>query len=141
MKESITQRIFNGEKIYPYMNGKVIGIKIVYDLREHYKRILKDSNIAIALKEKGYKQINNFSEFKKLLCEDIIFLNIIEIYFNNIFNLLISDKDGEKIFAIKLKEKEEKPYTLHLVQLYCEMNREKFFNDYIDVFGNEIIFK
>lgn len=141
MEESITQRIMNGEKVYPFIDGRVIGIKVEYNLREQYETILKHSDITIKLKENGYKKITNFTEFKKLLCKDKIFLNIIKIYFNKESNFLISDKDGEKIFVIELKEKEEKPYTLHLVQSYCEMNREKFFNDYIDIFGNKIIFK
>lgn len=141
MEESITKRIMNGEKIYPFMDGKVIGIKIEYDLIEHYKKILKNPSIAIKLKENGYKEITNFTDFKRLLCKDKSFLNIIKTYFNNESNLLISDKDGEKFFAIELKESEERPYTLHLVQLYCEMNRANFFKDYIDIFGNKITFK
>lgn len=141
MKESITQRVLKGEKIYPYMGKKVICIEDVYDLTEYYKKILKQSNIMNSLKEKGYKKIDNFKEFKRLLWEDNTFLNIIKGYFNVSDSILISDKQGEKIFVVRLKEKEDKPYTLKLAQMYCEMNRENFFNDYKDVFSNEIIFK
>lgn len=141
MKESITQRVLKGEKVYPYMDKKVICIEDVYDLTEYYKKILKQSDIMNSLKEKGYKKIDNFEEFKKLLWKDNIFLNIIKGYFNVNDRILISDKQGEKIFVVRLKEKEDKPYTLKLAQMYCEMNRENFFNDYKDVFSNEIIFK
>ena len=141
MKKSITQRIYDGEKIYPYMNGKLIGIARVIDLTEQYKDIIKQPEISCELEKNNYKEINNFKEFKRLLLEDNSFLNIIKKYFNNIGKLLISDKNGEKIFEINLKESEEKPYTLKLVQLYCEMNRENFFNNYIDAFGNEITFE
>lgn len=141
MKESITQRVLKGEKIYPYMDKKVICIENVYDLTEYYKKILKQSDIMNNLKDKGYKEIADFEEFKRLLWEDNTFLNIIKGYFNVSDSILISDKQGEKIFVVRLKEKEDKPYTLKLAQMYCEMNRENFFNDYKDVFSNEIIFK
>lgn len=141
MKESITQRVLKGEKVYPYMDKKVICIENVYDLTEYYKKILKQSDIMNSLKDKGYKKIDNFKEFKRLLWEDNTFLNIIKGYFNVNDRILISDKQGEKIFVVRLKEKEDKPYTLKLAQMYCEMNRENFFNDYKDVFSNEIIFK
>ena len=141
MKESITQRVLKGEKVYPYMDKKVICIENVYDLTEYYKKILKQSDIMNSLKDKGYKRIDNFKEFKRLLWEDNTFLNIIKGYFNVNDRILISDKQGEKIFVVRLKEKEDKPYTLKLAQMYCEMNRENFFNDYKDVFSNEIIFK
>ena len=142
MKEDLTSKVLKGEKIYPYMDGKVIKISAVYDLREHFKRIIKDDDIASLLKEKGYK-VTNFLKFNNLLWEDIEFLEIIKNYFKAYDKdyTLISDRDGDQIFVARLIDKEERDYTLRLVEAYCNMNREHFFENYIDIFGNKIEFK
>ena len=141
MKEDKTGKVLKGEKIYPYMDKKVIRICACYDLREHFKRILKEEEKL--LKENGYSNITNFLQFNRLLREDIKFLNIIKNYFNEFddsYNL-ISDKDVDKMYVVRLIAKEERDYTLRLVEAYCDLNREHFFENYIDVFGNKIEFK
>ena len=140
MIEDLTEKVLKGEKVYPYMNGKVIQISVVWDLREHFKHILKQPNIIEKLKENDYSEITNFQTFNRLLWEDITFLNIIKTYFD-LDKPLISDKYADKIYAINLKNKEERKYTLRLVESYCDLNREHFFTNYIDVFGNKIEFK
>lgn len=136
-----TEQVLNGKEIYPYMDGKIIHISIMYDLREHYKRILKLNAVIDLLKEKGY-EVKTFLKFKDLLIEDIDFLDtVVRNYFAGLERVLISDRDTEKIYGVTLKDKKEPKYTLRLVERFCDLNREHFFEDYIDVFGNKIEFK
>ena len=140
MKEDLTSKVLKGEKVYPYIDGKVIRVSVGWDMREQYKYILKQDFIIDYLKDNNYKEITKYSEFNKLLWEDIKFLNIIKTYFD-IKKPLISDKDGNYIYAVNLIEKEDKEYTLRLVESYCNLNRSNFFEEYIDIFGNKITFK
>ena len=140
MKEDLTSRVLNGEKVYPYMEGKIVRLSVCYDLREHYKYILKQKEIVKELEKNNYKEITSFSHFNRLMIEDITFLNIIKKYFN-INKILISDKDCDYIYGIDLLDEQPHNYTLRLVEGYCNLNRGHFFNDYIDIFGNKITFK
>lgn len=141
MKEDLTSKVLKGEEIYPYMDQKIIHISIIYDLREHYKRILKLDAVIDLLKEKGY-EVNTFIKFIDLLWEDIDFLNtVVRNYFRGLNLTLISDKKGYTIYGVTLKDEKESKYTLRLVEKYCDLNRENFFEDYIDVFGNKIEFR
>ena len=140
MKENLTIRVLNGEKIYPYMNGKIIRVSYQYNLKDCYKEILNKENINKTLKENKYDEITNFKDFNKLLLEDSKFLDIIKEYFDK-DRILISDKDGEYVFGIKLIDEEDHDYNLRLIEVYGNLNRNIFFEDYTDIFGNEITFK
>jgi hypothetical protein len=84
--------------------------------------------------------ITNKYEFDHSIKNDKKFMETLKDFFN-INNIdFISDIDGNKIFTIEYKKK-DLAYTLHLVQSFCELNSENFLTNYIDIFGNEIIFK
>ena len=140
MKDNSTQKILKGEKVYPYMNGKIIRVSYRYNLKDCYKEILNQENINKVLKENKYEEITNFKDFKNLLLKDSKFLNIIKEYFDK-DRILISDKDGEYIYGIKLIDEEDHDYNLRLIEIYCDLNRNIFFEDYVDIFGNKITFK
>ena len=139
-ENDLTSKVLKGEKVYPYMDGKVVRISICWDLREHYKHILRQENIIKLLKENNYSEITSYLQFNRLLFEDIKFLNIIKTYFE-VGKTLISDKDADYMYGVNLITKDERPYTLRLVETYCNLNRLHFFEDYIDIFGNKITFK
>ena len=125
----IISEILNGKKIYPKLNDKYINLSIAIDMKESYK---------ILFNEKDYQGfINRLKSDKKYKKEIISKLND---HFNLRNYILITNSTYDIWYYARFLENTQKQYTLLYVENVCQLNPTHFYENYVDLFGNEIVF-
>ena len=121
--------ILQGYKIYPKLNDKYIKLSIAIDMEENYKFFFGNIDY-----EEFISKIKNNKKYHYEVISKIV----------NYFKLdgfkVITSNDYHTWYFIKLLDKINNNYSMLYVENLCQLNLNNFFENYIDLFGNEIMF-
>lgn len=124
------ERVFNmSEELHPMVNKEFFTILISIEMEGLNKSFFK---------------VEKFDDFINKIKKDDNFKSYVIDYIRNYFNQptrkIISSKDGYTWFFIDYKKRDNKPYTLKYAESLANLNKSLFFENYVDIFGNNIEF-
>ena len=125
--------VIKGKKIYPCINDKRFEIIYKFDMKNSYKKIIKNMKLP-----------SNYKNFLINIRKDKKFKNKVLDNLNNYFNasnlILLTDSTYDYWYYVKLVDNIKRDYTLNYVRELGELNPYKVFRNYIDFFNTEIIY-
>lgn len=125
-------RVLDGDiKVYPSLNNKIINLKVGINMRDSFNVIFNEN-------------IDYDERIKRILSDDNYKQEIVDKVKKHyhLYNYeLITDASYDEWYFVSYDDSIlNRLYMLHYAETLAELNRDNFFEDYEDLFGNKIKF-
>nr|MBP3259258.1 hypothetical protein [Bacilli bacterium] len=121
--------IIEGVKLYPKLNNQYINLSIVIDMKDSCRILFGEDDY-----QEFINKVKNNLGYRK----DVIYR--LNNHFNLINYILITNSTYDKWYYARFTENISKEYTLLYIENISNLNPKHFYADYIDLFGNKIVF-